>query len=68
MSREAKCSLVPSLSAPVFTSLAVRKTEGEPGRFDHATPWHRVIAAFQKTDVTRYTCVESTAQCMPRDN
>ena len=34
-------SLVPSLSAPVFTSLAVRKTEGEPGRFDHATPWHR---------------------------
>ena len=21
-----------------------RKTEGEPGRFDHATLWHRVIA------------------------
>ena len=36
-------SLVPSLSAPVFTSIAVRKTEGEPGRFDHATPWHRDV-------------------------
>ena len=38
MRLEIFCSLIPSLSAPVFTSLAVRKTEGEPGRFDQSNP------------------------------